>query len=76
MGNRRSSVVISTLEAHPNALEILSISSQLPCITDLGLAELAGAWQNTPSSQKPGGTRSSPTRRSSSTRCQPSRPSR
>src|SRR5207244_6829308 len=47
VGNRRGSVVISTLEGHPNALEIVSITSQLPCITDLGLAELAGAWQNT-----------------------------
>lgn len=47
MGNRRGSVVISALDGHPNALEILSITSQLPCITDLGLAELAGAWQNT-----------------------------
>ncbi|HVT22747.1 MAG TPA: hypothetical protein VHE57_15300 [Mycobacteriales bacterium] len=47
MANRRGSVVISTLDAHPNALEILSITSQLPCITDLALAELAGAWQNT-----------------------------
>jgi hypothetical protein len=47
VGNRRGSVVISSLDGHPNALEILSITSQLPCITDLGLAELAGAWQNT-----------------------------
>ncbi|HWC33819.1 MAG TPA: hypothetical protein VG650_03215 [Mycobacteriales bacterium] len=47
MGNRRGSVVISTLDGHPNAVEILSITSQLPCITDLALAELAGAWQNT-----------------------------
>lgn len=47
MANRRGSVVISTLDAHPNALEILSITSQLPCISDLGLAELAAAWQNT-----------------------------
>ncbi|HVV74768.1 MAG TPA: hypothetical protein VHC43_01945 [Mycobacteriales bacterium] len=47
MVNRRGSVVISTLDGHPNALEILSITSQLPCITDLALAELAGAWQNT-----------------------------
>ncbi|HVS69448.1 MAG TPA: hypothetical protein VHE56_12915 [Mycobacteriales bacterium] len=47
MANRRGSVVISTLDGHPNALEILSITSQLPCITDLALAELAGAWQNT-----------------------------
>jgi hypothetical protein len=47
VGNRRGSVAISTLDSHPNALEILSITSQLPCITDLCLAELAGAWQNT-----------------------------
>lgn len=47
MANRRGSVVISTLDGHPNALEILSITSQLPCITDLALAELAGSWQNT-----------------------------
>lgn len=47
MANRRASVVISTLDAHPNALEILAITSQLGCITDLALAELAGAWQNT-----------------------------
>lgn len=47
MSNRRGSVVISTLDGHPNALEILSITAQLPCITDLALAELAGAWQNT-----------------------------
>lgn len=47
MANRRGSVVISTLEAHPNALEILSITSQLGCITDLALAELSRAWQNT-----------------------------
>jgi hypothetical protein len=47
VANRRGSVVISTLDGHPNALEILSITSQLPCITDLALAELAAAWQNT-----------------------------
>ncbi len=47
MANRRGSVAISTLDAHPNMLEILSITSQLGAITDLALAELAGAWQNT-----------------------------
>ena len=47
MANRRTSVVISSLEAHPNALEILGISSRLPCITDGQLHELAAAWENT-----------------------------
>jgi hypothetical protein len=45
--NRRGSVVISSLESHPNALEILAISSRLPCITDAELGELATAWENT-----------------------------
>lgn len=47
MANRRGSVVVSSLDAHPNALEILAITSQLGCITDLALTELAAAWQNT-----------------------------
>lgn len=47
MANRRGSVVISSLEGHPNALEILAITSRLPCISDLQLVELAAAWENT-----------------------------
>jgi hypothetical protein len=47
VANRRSSVVISSLEAHPNALEILAISSRMPCITDSELSALALAWENT-----------------------------
>jgi hypothetical protein len=47
VAHRRGSVVISSLEAHPNALEILAITSRLPCISDLQLAELALAWENT-----------------------------
>jgi hypothetical protein len=45
--NRRTSVVISSVDAHPNALEILSMSSQLPHITDPDLSRLAAAWHNT-----------------------------
>lgn len=48
MANRRSSVVISSLESHPNALEILAISSRMACITDAELSALAIAWENTP----------------------------
>lgn len=47
MAHRRGAVVISAIEAHPNALEILAISSRLPCITDAQLVELATAWENT-----------------------------
>ncbi|HEX3898740.1 MAG TPA: hypothetical protein VHW74_06170 [Mycobacteriales bacterium] len=47
MANRRGSVVISSLESHPNALEILGITSRLPCITDDQLIQLAAVWENT-----------------------------
>lgn len=47
MSNRRTSVAISSLDAHPNAAEILAITSQLPCITDTALPALADAWHNT-----------------------------
>jgi hypothetical protein len=39
--------VIAKLDAHPNALEILAITSQLPCIADNDLTALASAWHNT-----------------------------
>jgi hypothetical protein len=48
VANRRGSVVISSLESHPNALEILAISSRMACITDAELSALAIAWENTP----------------------------
>lgn len=48
MASRRTSVVISSLDAHPNALEILAINAQLPCISDAALTALAEAWRNTP----------------------------
>src|SRR5690348_1310519 len=44
---RCSPVVISSLDAHPNALEILAITSQLPCIVDSDLTAMAAAWHNT-----------------------------
>ncbi len=47
MSSRRTSVAISSLDAHPNALEILAITSQLPCIADSELQLLAEAWHNT-----------------------------
>jgi hypothetical protein len=47
VANRRGSVVISSLESHPNALEILGITSRLACITDDQLIQLAAVWQNT-----------------------------
>jgi hypothetical protein len=47
VASRRGSVVISSLESHPNALEILAITSRLPCITDDQLVQLAAVWENT-----------------------------
>jgi hypothetical protein len=47
MANRRTPVVISSLDAHPNVTEILAITSQLPCITDPQLTALAETWHNT-----------------------------
>lgn len=47
MSNRRTPVVIQSLDSHPNAAEILAITSQLPCITDANLPALAEAWHNT-----------------------------
>jgi hypothetical protein len=45
--SRRATTAIGSLDAHPNALEILAITSQLPCIADSDLQLLADAWHNT-----------------------------
>jgi hypothetical protein len=47
MPNRRTPVVISSLDSHPNAAEILGITAQLPNIADQALPALADAWHNT-----------------------------
>lgn len=47
MSNRRTPVVVQSLDSHPNAAEILAITSQLPCISDANLPALADAWHNT-----------------------------
>lgn len=47
MSTRRTTVVIQSLDSHPNAAEILALTSQLPCISDANLTALAQAWHNT-----------------------------
>jgi hypothetical protein len=47
VSHRRTTALIDSLDAHPNATEVRGILSQLPRIADAELPLLADAWHNT-----------------------------
>lgn len=48
MGRQRASVVVHSLDTHPNRAEIASVLARLPHIPDPDVQRLAAAWANPP----------------------------